>query len=395
VSRILVVHNEIPFPPRHGGAVDVWWRLRAFAALGHSVLLCCWRRRGDAAGQLQAELAEHGIELASFTRRRRVGALWSHRPPQMVSLGLRGTEWRRLVELGRAFAPSWVLADGWPNADVALALGAALGRPVVYRSQNAEHEYWASLLASARWPLRWRIALTAGRVRGVEAEIRAKAIAVLEIAEEDAATCAGAGMVGHSIYLPPTWSGVAREAERPPTWDVLYGGNLWAPNNVEGLRWLLEAVVPRIRERVGTFRVVVAGAAPTAAVRRMCAATGVEIIADPEDLGSVMRRAGVLVNPVLRSGGVNLKVLEMLAAGAPIVSTSAGARGLPAAVRRVLTLADEPGAFAQAVAARLLAPATTDAGSRQHLLDDAFGHARVASAVREIDALCAQQTRAR
>ena len=34
MTRVMVLHHEVPVPPRHGGTLDVWWRLQALRALG-------------------------------------------------------------------------------------------------------------------------------------------------------------------------------------------------------------------------------------------------------------------------------------------------------------------------------------------------------------------------
>lgn len=356
------------------------------------MLLCCWRRPGEATEPLCSALVARGIPVLLFQRRARLRALWSDRPPQMVSVALGRADFARLTAAARSFAPDWLLADGWPTTETALELGSALLKPVVYRSQNAEHQYWQSVATAAKGPSRWRLALTAGRVTRVEARARNGALAVLDIAEEDARACAAAGFAGRSILLPPTWRGRVHEPGQPSRWDVLFGGNLWAPTNVEGLEWFLGDVVPRLRLSVPDLRLCVAGASPAAAVRRACIRSGAEVLSDPDDLASLLRFSRVLVNPVRRSSGVSVKMLEMLAAGPPVVATSAGMRGLPIAVQRMVSVADGGPEFARAIASHLESPREADTVARQLVLESAFGVGRLRQVVEEVRALAEEQS---
>jgi glycosyltransferase involved in cell wall biosynthesis len=61
--------------------------------------------------------------------------------------------------------------------------------------------------------------------------------------------------------------------------------------------------------------------------------------------------------PLRMGGGTRLKVLEAMAMGKAVVSTTVGAEGLSATPGRELLIADAPGDFAQAVVALLRDPA--------------------------------------
>jgi glycosyltransferase involved in cell wall biosynthesis len=72
-----------------------------------------------------------------------------------------------------------------------------------------------------------------------------------------------------------------------------------------------------------------------------------------EDVRPYIARGEVYVAPLLAGGGSRLKILEALAMGRAVVSTTVGAEGLDVVADRDLVLADDPGAFADAVVALL------------------------------------------
>jgi len=70
-----------------------------------------------------------------------------------------------------------------------------------------------------------------------------------------------------------------------------------------------------------------------------------------EDVNAAFAQAPLSINPLLVGTGINIKLLEAMAAGVPTVSTATGTRGLPPAFRNgvVAVPDDDPAAFAAAI----------------------------------------------
>ena len=82
------------------------------------------------------------------------------------------------------------------------------------------------------------------------------------------------------------------------------------------------------------------------------------------DLSAALRSIDVSVVPLRLGGGTKLKVLDVMAAGVPVVTTSVGAEGLEVEDGVHLLVADSPEAFAGAVA-RLLGRRRARRGPRE------------------------------
>ncbi len=154
-------------------------------------------------------------------------------------------------------------------------------------------------------------------------------------------------------------------ADRTPPEGALMlfvGGFAHAPN-YEALAWFVRDVLPLIRTRVPAARLIAAGSSATDRVWDL-AGPDVAIRADvaPAELSRLYASARVAVAPLRFGAGVKLKVVEALAAGVPVVTTTIGAQGLPGLGADV---ADDAVGFADA-ACRLLA-------------DDALWRARCAA----------------
>jgi glycosyltransferase involved in cell wall biosynthesis len=130
----------------------------------------------------------------------------------------------------------------------------------------------------------------------------------------------------------------------------LFVGNLGYLPNAVGARWLCDEVVPKL----GPVRVVLAGSGPTPGTEALASRPGVTVVADPPTVTPYYRAATVAVVPVRAGGGTRIKVLEAFAHGCPVVSTAAGAEGLPVTDGEHLLLADSADDFA-AACRRLLA----------------------------------------
>ena len=125
------------------------------------------------------------------------------------------------------------------------------------------------------------------------------------------------------------------------------------PPNQESLRWFLREVAPLLADDVlarvrlfgngDPFATAEADPASTRAAALMGRAGFVQ------DLVDVYRDARAVIAPVTRGAGMNNKVLEPLAAGRDLLTTSVGVRGLSDEVRDVVRLADGGAAFAKEI----------------------------------------------
>ena len=97
------------------------------------------------------------------------------------------------------------------------------------------------------------------------------------------------------------------------------------------------------------------------------------------------RRARVMMNPILHGSGVNIKTVDMLATGRTVVTTTKGARGLPAEVVAELRTDDTPEGFADLIVAAVRdARAAAGGTDRAALVQRIFGAQAVADALAQV-----------
>lgn len=376
--KIAYFSTQMPYPPNHGGRVDDWRRLCALKSAGARVHLVTWSsdRPGERPRDEELKALHEVAEVVHVWPIRRTIdervirlvrlARW---PSHMASRMLSKSQWAVLMTSLRQFSPDVVWQDGLYPYATADRAARVLGVPRFYRSHNIEHIYMAKQVAKA---ISWRDKLAWGlnlpRLKQVEHAAISGAAAYFDISTDDLAYWQDRGMVrGHWLppLIDPTFaSRLSAPRDAAPLFDVAYLGNLHAPNNVEGVLWFVNEVMPRLRAQRPQIRVMVAGSQPTALVRQaVTRSSGVTLLENAPDVVGVLRDAHVLVNPVFAGSGVNVKSVEMLFAPAHLVSAPQGVAGLPAHVQACFAQAETADAFALAVLNKLEAADTyvTDA----------------------------------
>ncbi len=90
--------------------------------------------------------------------------------------------------------------------------------------------------------------------------------------------------------------------------------------------------------------------------RRSTAATGVTVAGFVPSMAPYFEAAHVVVAPIQTGAGIRVKIIEALAAGRPVVSTSLGYEGLGLEAGRHLLVEDDPDRFAAAIVELLADP---------------------------------------
>ena len=130
------------------------------------------------------------------------------------------------------------------------------------------------------------------------------------------------------------------QKKSPPR--VMYGvTNFEWLQNVEAVDILISEVWPKVYKKVPESRLWIVGRKiPQRIVELAQARPDIEVTESIEDAREAYKSAFVMITPIKGSGGTRLKILEALAAGLPIVSTSIGVAGLGLANNKEAVIAD-------------------------------------------------------
>ena len=213
-----------------------------------------------------------------------------------------------------------------------------------------------------RWYSRWRVPglIDLARLGLIERRVLRRCDEVLVCSEVDARRVAAlAGRRDARVVI----NGVDTAAHEtidaganPPR--LAYVGSMYYPPNTQAVGYFCAEVLPRIRQRVPGVEFWAIGSNPTEAIRRLHdPAAGVHVTGTVPDVRPLLSGCAASVVPLLVGGGTRLKILEAMAAGIPVVSTTVGAEGIEVRDGRDIFLADDPDAFASRCADLLEDPA--------------------------------------
>jgi len=137
---------------------------------------------------------------------------------------------------------------------------------------------------------------------------------------------------------------------------VIHTGALSYSANHDAVRFFLTDVLPRITSQVPDVTVRMTGEVNDALLRGLPTSPNVEFTGYLDDVRPVIAQSWVSVVPLRQGGGTRLKILESMALGTPVVSTSKGAEGLEVIPGEHLLIADSAEEFAASVLLLLCDP---------------------------------------
>jgi len=109
---------------------------------------------------------------------------------------------------------------------------------------------------------------------------------------------------------------------------IVFVGSMDYHANVDGVVNFAREVWPKVRDRLPGLAFTIVGRDPAPEVRELAAVPGIEVTGTVDDVRPFYREAVAAVVPLKIGGGSRLKILEAMAAGVPVVSTTLGAEGL-------------------------------------------------------------------
>ena len=137
--------------------------------------------------------------------------------------------------------------------------------------------------------------------------------------------------------------------ESPSGSGLLFAGVMGYPPNADGVMLFARSILPRIRAFVPDVKLFVVGHSPAARVKALGREPGIEVTGSVNDILPYYRLSKVTVVPLRAGGGTRLKILESMALGRAVVSTTSGCAGLEVRPGAHLLVADDPQQFADCV----------------------------------------------
>ncbi len=330
--RLLFLSSRLPFPPNRGDRLRTYYLLRNLGSK-HEITLVTYvssREEAELTGELRDFCEEIHLILRPTLRSvlATAGNLWRSLPLQL--LYYRSRKMQLLVDR--------MLAKGsYDAAYVHLFRMASYvaNTPNLYRIVDLTDMISIEIEASLAYrPAASRMIyrIERPRVAKYERHVAGWAEETWMISDRDRLLLAES-LPEANLRTVPNGVDLARFSptrQQNRGMRLLFVGNLDVFHNIDAVSFLINEILPRVRQRIPECTLDIIGAGKRPDIFELERNHGVMVRGFVPDLNQALNEAAVFIAPLRFSAGVQNKVLEAMAAGVPVVTTSNVNEGLGA-----------------------------------------------------------------
>ncbi|GIV29120.1 MAG: hypothetical protein KatS3mg028_0186 [Bacteroidia bacterium] len=226
------------------------------------------------------------------------------------------------------------------------------GAKIILSAHNIENQIWQRIVPHEKNPFkRYYLNIQSKRLRKFENRIFKMADGITAVTEQDKQHILSV-VPNKPIVVTPNGMDIKKfetvPTEQQDIHTIFFLGSLdWIPNQ-QGVVWFLDNVWPRVLESKPNLQLIIAGKKIPEWMKNR-KDKNVRFYPDVPDTKELYCQYAVMVVPLLAGSGIRVKIIEGMAYGKCIVSTSIGAEGVPYTHGKNIVIADTPENFAQAI----------------------------------------------
>lgn len=344
-KRILILTNRVPFPLNDGGNMAMHAMIYGYHRMGWEVFLLSMntvRHHIDEATLATIYQDINGFKTVDVDNRVTAIQLAQNfllsKEPNHADRFYDAVFEQELLSVIEDFSPDVIQMESVFLATYLSVIKQHTKALNVLRMHNVEYQVWGRLAKQTKNPLKkFYLNNLASRVEHFEQKVWQQYDLLLPITSVDAHAVNDIGVQIHTTPFGVDLNGIKpNEGEQ---WVGYHLGAMdWLPNQ-EGIKWFLQDVWPAIHRDMPEFKFHFAGRnmpvefyqnVPEGVVCEGMVPSADEFIADKK----------ILIVPIMSGGGIRVKILEAMAAGKVIISTSVGMQGIDAVPQKHYLLAD-------------------------------------------------------
>jgi len=369
--RILMLSPYVPWPLDGGSPIRIYYVLRELVRLGHEVVLLA----GHDGPPLPAthplrtlcreivtyqspESARSGVPFVSALR-----SLASPLPYVAAKFGARHMrESIRRIAAKHEFDLIWA---NFPFMVDAIPPDLTQNIAVVMDDHESEGLLWRQFWRHGSLAKRAFAVVNLIKLPAFQKRIMSQVAAVLSTSEREATFTRRYAPPGVEVWTVP--NGVDTEVFAPAQTDgnkknvILLCSGLAVYRNRAAALWFARRMFPQIRREVPDAEFWIVGSHPNREIWRLAESPGIHVTGTVEDVRPYYAMAKVAVAPYRYGEGTKIKVVEAMACGTPVVSTSIGCQGIEVIDGKHLLISDDETDFSRRVIELLRNPERSQA----------------------------------
>lgn len=349
--KILYICHRFPFPPKRGGKIRPFNMIRHFSTQGHKVTVCSLSRSPAEAkeGEGIRNHCEH-FEMASVSNAIQVIRMVARLPvvtPSSMGFFYSPDLQRRIDNLLSTEQFDLIFVH---CSSVAQYVENVRGIPKILDFGDMDSQKWLEYANYKPFPLSLGYRLEGKKMEAAEKRLAKKFDMCTATTRAEWET-----LNNYRTALKTDWfpNGVDAEYFKPDgegydTDTLSFIGRMDYYPNQECMFDFCRNTLPLIQARRPQAKLLIVGADPSPAVKKLEELPGVTVTGSVPDVRPFILRSAAMVAPLNIARGTQNKILEAMAMGVPVVTSPAGAGGVDAENETHFLIGDNPNTYADA-----------------------------------------------
>lgn len=357
--KILFLTYDLPYPLNAGGKIRAYYLLKSLAKENELTLFSYYRN--EAQKHSLVSLKPYCNKIVLFKRR----PAWSWQNiirslftslPFTASTYYSSEIKEALIKELKQNSYDLVHFESFYPA-LFLPLVKKLGVKTIMGNENIEYRIYQRYVNSKKFfLLRWILNLEILKMRLFEERLWRMADLNLSLSLADSQPVKK--ITHRSPLIVPNGVDLSVFKKKPKIGkQLIFIGNLAYQANNDAIRFFLEEVYPLIKKKVVSVGFTLISASKPQWLEKYLRDSSIKFIQDKKTPGyKLLNRGSILVAPIRIASGTNIKVLEAMALGLAVVTTSVGIEGIRAKNEQEVIIADQAEDFSQAVIQLIQSP---------------------------------------
>ena len=354
--KILILTNRVPYPLKDGGNLAMSAMIEGYHRSGWAVYLLAMNTsrhfiKQDQLKGLFTNLfafewvnVDNQLKMTDILR----NFLFSKEPEHAIRFNNEGFK-EKLKNVLASFKPDVVQIESVYLSTYLPVIKQYSIAVTVLRLHNVEYQIWQGLANKHKSSIkRFYFNSLTKRIRDFERNAWKKYDLLLPITEKDAQMVGRLEDINNMIIVPFS---IDLEKIKPGNNEKWVGYHIGAMDwiaNREGIRWFLGKAWPKIHLAEPGFEFYFAGRHMPEEFKKLNI-SGVHCLDEVPDAESFIADKKILIVPLWSGGGIRVKILEAMAAGKVVITTTYGIKGIEARPGVHYLLVRKPDDFVRAV----------------------------------------------
>lgn len=350
--KLLFIAPRFPYPPQKGDQLTIFRRLKVLADL-HEITLLSFVEKQPSSEDMKyvSMLCRGGVFTVSFNRTTAIlhlikGACFSSLPLQ--SLLYQSNKFRLilddLLQKNTYDVVHFFLIRMAPY----VSLVKKYNIPSVLDMVDSMTLNIQRRIPFEKSVLRWGLKYEGKRVERYERNVYHDFHKLIVCAKKDLEYISGKNIsiIPSAVMAEEFFPRLNMRKEN----TFVFSGNLSYPPNIHAVLWFIEQVYPLLKRENITFHVNIIGRCPAEEIKKsVCGKDEIHLVGRVDSMAEALNEASFAIAPMQSGSGMQGKILEAMACGLPVVTTSLGQGSIEAASAQGLFVADTPEEFSSII----------------------------------------------